>query len=110
MKRFFLNLVMIPLVAIAFQSCVSTGHPLADIQTFFNSPAFQAELTAIQADAISFVNTYITSHFGAKRSASNSTLIQTVTTQLRAKYPGVPDVILQGAAVKAASGGAQTQP
>ena len=109
MKRFLLNLVMIPLVALlglsTFQSCAFTGHPMTDLQTFWNSPALQAELATIQAQATTFINAWITSHLGARASTSNTALLNATVADLRAKHPNVPDVVLRGAAEKALAGG-----
>lgn len=94
-------------ITLSLTSCKSTGDIGADTQGFWNSAAVQTELTAIQSEAITFLNNYLAGQMGASKSrslaASPTSAAQRATVaHLKAKFPNVPDTVLEGAAAKAA--------
>lgn len=96
----FLSLILIALFVLSSVSCESTGNVGQSAQNFWNSPAVQAELQAIQTQAFDFINAFIHSHLGAVPSSNK--VIDACVADLKAKHPGVPDDVLRGAALKAA--------
>lgn len=97
--RAFIAAALLPL-AFTFGGCQTTGDPGADTQSFWNSPAMQAELTAIQNAAFTFLNGWISSHTGAARASTSAK--DATFAHLKAKYPTVPNQVLRGAVDEAA--------
>lgn len=96
-------------ITLSLTSCQSTGNIGADTQSFWNSTAVQTELTAIQNEAVTFLNNWLAGQLGASKSRSlaaspNSAGQKATVAHLKAKFPNVPDTVLEGAAAKAAAG------
>lgn len=94
---------------LAFTSCKTTGDIGADTQSFWNSDAVQTQLQLIQNEAFAFLNNYLAGMMGsagpkskAMAASPNSEAQKATVAHLKAKFPGVPETVLVGAAARAA--------